>query len=113
MTDTSITWTDEAVDAALAQWLPGKHEQHQAPALRGAMLAALTAASLGPDWHADGALTAWDETAEQHRRDDPAREDWEDLAPYFDAEPARRPTARRKAMDAAIAAAREAQAREG
>ena len=64
---TEIQWTDQAVDAALDQWLPGQHADHQVPALRGAMIAALDTGA------AEYALDAWDAARDEHARLDDGR----------------------------------------
>ena len=101
---THTEWTDEAIDAAIAKWLPDlKPEVHGAPALRGALMLALDAPTT------EDALQTWDRTAAQHREDDPHRDELEDLAPYFDAEPNRSAKDRGKAMDEARRLARQVQ----
>lgn len=99
-----IQWTDQAVDAALDQWLPGQHADHQVPALRGAMIDALNAGG-GPDH----AVQVWDMARQAHADVDADRDGIPDQAPLFDAEPRRSDTKRRAAMRAAIDAALETQ----
>lgn len=100
---TEIQWTDEAVDAALAEWLPRKHAHYHIPALRGAMIDALNAT------YANAAVTVWDEVRDEHARLDDGRPDILDQAPFFAVEPDRSDAKRRAAMRAAIAAARDVQ----
>lgn len=102
---TEIQWTDQAVDAALDQWLPGQHADHQVPALRGAMIAALDTGA------AEYALDAWDAARDEHARLDDGRPDILDQAPYFAAEPRRKAVDRRAVMRAAIDAAHNTQAK--
>ena len=102
-----IQWTDQAVDAALDQWLPGQHADHQVPALRGAMIDALNAG------FPDVAVTVWDKVSDEHAAVDADRDGVPDQAPYFAVEPNRRDTARLAAMRAAIDAAHDTQAKTG
>ena len=101
---TETPWTDDAIDAALHEWLPGLAEDvHGAPALRGALHLALDARSTA------AALETWDRIAAQHAEQDPHRPEIEDLAPYFHAEPTRSAKRRTEAMAAARRAARQRQ----
>lgn len=102
---TDIQWTDQAVDAALDQWLPGQHADHRVPALRGAMIDALNAGN------AVDAITVWDKVADEHAAVDADRDGVPDQAPYFAVEPKRKDTARLAAMRAAVEAAHNAQAK--
>ena len=96
-------WTDEAVSAAVREFLPELEALVEVPCLRGAMILALDAPTT------DDALSTWDATRDEHRHDDPDRPEWEDQAPHFEHEPKRTKKARAAAMDAAREAARAIQ----